>query len=135
MLIAAFARRAGLSIDTVRYYVRRGLLHPHSGTRGGRNPYQEFTTTDLDAAAIIRTGQALVLGLSEISAFLSSYRTGNLSRNDLVSFLTNQRARLLARSAELGQLADFLTAKIAWIEAGETGEQPLLDDYRKESER
>ncbi len=31
MLIGEFARRAGLSQDTVRFYVRKGLLAPQSG--------------------------------------------------------------------------------------------------------
>ena len=42
MLISEFARRTALSVDTVRYYVRAGLMTPQQGTRGGRNPYQEF---------------------------------------------------------------------------------------------
>jgi MerR family transcriptional regulator, copper efflux regulator len=35
MLISEFARAAGLSRDTVRFYVRRGLLAPLAGNKGG----------------------------------------------------------------------------------------------------
>jgi MerR family regulatory protein len=34
MLISEFARAAGLSRDTVRFYVRRGLLAPLAGNKG-----------------------------------------------------------------------------------------------------
>jgi DNA-binding transcriptional MerR regulator len=33
MLISVFARAAGLSVDTVNFYVRRGLLAPRPAAR------------------------------------------------------------------------------------------------------
>jgi MerR family transcriptional regulator, copper efflux regulator len=35
MLISEFTRATGLSRDTVRFYVRRGLLAPLAGNKGG----------------------------------------------------------------------------------------------------
>jgi hypothetical protein len=40
MLISEFARKTGLTTDTVRFYVRRGLLTPETNGKGGRNPYR-----------------------------------------------------------------------------------------------
>jgi MerR family transcriptional regulator, copper efflux regulator len=127
VLIARFAQRTGLSVDTVRYYVRRGLLHPAAGTRGGRNPYQEFTDADLDDAAIIRNGQALGLKLDEISTFLSDYRSGKLGGEDLVIFLEKQRDRLMAKVKQLNGLIAYLDAKIAWVKGGQVGELPQVE--------
>ncbi len=43
MLISEFARATGLSRDTVRFYVRLGLLQTQATEkRGGRRPYQVF---------------------------------------------------------------------------------------------
>lgn len=129
MLIAAFADRAGMSVDTVRYYVRRGLLRPSTGARGGRNPYQVFTDVDLDTATIIRTCQALGLSLREIAAFLSDYREGRLDDASLIDYLREQQERLRRKAAELLRLTHFLDAKIGWIEEGKCGTIPSVGDF------
>src|SRR5258708_27567644 len=67
MLISEFARRAGLTTDTVRFYVRRGLITPERNGKG-RNPYQVFTADHVRAAKIIRTAQSLGMSLKEIAA-------------------------------------------------------------------
>jgi hypothetical protein len=43
MLIFEFARKTGLTTDTVRFQVRRRLPTPETNGKGGRNPYQVFT--------------------------------------------------------------------------------------------
>ena len=59
MLISEFARAAGLSRDTVHFYVRRGLLTPLAGNKGGSNPYQVFTNEHVQMARTIRMAQSL----------------------------------------------------------------------------
>ena len=129
MLIAAFAKRAGMSVDTVRFYVRRGLLEPSTGTRGGRNPYQIFSDADVDAAMVIQTCQALGLSLREIAAFLARFRTGRLSDDALIAYLRSQQCRLRDKVAELGRLVRFLDAKIDWVAAGKAGAMPIVGDF------
>lgn len=129
MLIGAFAKRAGMSVDTVRYYVRRDLLRPATGTRGGRNPYQLFGAADLEAAAVIRTCQALGLRLGDIAAFLEDYRGGRLSDDVLVAYLRRQQERLRGKAAALERLTAFLDAKIDWIRAGKRGATPHVGDF------
>src|ERR1700716_4316979 len=63
MLISEFARKTGLTIDAVRFYVRRGLLTPETNGKGGRNPYQVFTAEHVRAAKFICTAQSLGLSL------------------------------------------------------------------------
>jgi MerR family copper efflux transcriptional regulator len=72
MLISEFARATGLTRDTVRFYVRRGLLTPATNAKGGRHPYQSFTAADVQAAKIIRSAQSLGMSLKEIAASRSS---------------------------------------------------------------
>jgi MerR family transcriptional regulator, copper efflux regulator len=129
MLISAFARRSGMTVDTVRYYMRRGLLKPEAGRSGGRNPYQEFSQGDLDAAGIIRTGQALGLDLKTIGAFIEDYQSGQLDNKRLAATLSEQRDRLRQRANELENLARFLGAKIAWVEKGRQGPPPELHEF------
>ena len=79
MLISEFARRAELSTDTVRFYVRKGLLAPGTGMKGGSNPYQIFSDQDLEAARMIRMAQGLGFSLREIAALAAEYNAGRMT--------------------------------------------------------
>lgn len=128
MLMSDFARATGLAPDTVRFYVRRGLLWPATGAKGGRNPYQVFGDDDVRAAAMIRLGQALGLSLKEIAALFADHRAGRIDRDGLATIMSGQRDRLRAKAAELSRLADYLDAKLAWMASGEEGLEPSLAD-------
>jgi DNA-binding transcriptional MerR regulator len=67
MLICELARETGLTTDTVRFYVRRGLLTPETNGKGGRNPYQVFTAEHV-RAKLICTAQSLGLSLKDLAA-------------------------------------------------------------------
>jgi MerR family copper efflux transcriptional regulator len=124
MLISDFSRRAGLPTDTVRYYVRLGLLRPETSGKGGANPYQMFTAEHLLAARIIRTAQALGMSLKEISAISRERRAGGMTRDRSVQVLRAQLDRLEVRAAELAAMKGYLLAKIDWLNGGETGPPP-----------
>ncbi len=110
-MISTFARESGLSVDTVRFYVRRELLHPEIGQKGGSRPYQMFSTANLEKARSIRIGQALGLSLEEISSLLKVQALDNNSK--LLAFLADQRGRLARKVADLQKLVSFLDARMA----------------------
>ncbi len=126
MLIAQFARRAGMSVDTVRYYVRLGLLRPDSSDMGGSRPYQVFTAEHLLAARIIRTAQSLGMSLKEVSAISQERRSGGMTKDRSIQVLRAQLDRLAAKATELAALKAYLEAKIEWLAGGEKGPPPDL---------
>ncbi len=67
MLISEFAIAAGLSRDTIRFYVRLSLLQSQTTAKGGRRPYQLFSAEGVQAARIIRIPQSLGMSLKKIS--------------------------------------------------------------------
>jgi DNA-binding transcriptional MerR regulator len=79
MLISEFARATGLSRDTVRFYVRRGLLVPLAGNKGGSNPYQVFTSEHVQMARTIRMAQSLGFSLREIAALNVEYQAKRMT--------------------------------------------------------
>ena len=127
MLITAFAKHVGLSVDTVRFYVRRGLLTPSTGMQGVRHPYMLFSEAETETAVVIQTCQSLGLTLNEIKAFLKDF--DRYSNKDLVAYLRRQQARLHEKAAELNGLTHFLEAKIAWIEGGKVGVMPEMKAF------
>ena len=120
MLISEFARRTALSADTVRYYVRAGLISPQQGAKGGRNPYQEFSETDIRVADVVRFGQALGMSLKEIAAVLHA------GQESQIELLEQRRDDLRERGEELLRLSLYLDKKIEWIKAGSQGNPPEL---------
>lgn len=124
MLIGEFAQRAGLSQDTVRFYVRKGLLRPQTGSRGGRNPYQEFTERDLQTARIVRFGQSLGMSLKELTAINDEMVQDGLSDERAVMLMQEQIDRLAGKASEINTLIQYLWAKCQWIQSGKEGPEP-----------
>jgi MerR family transcriptional regulator, copper efflux regulator len=126
MLISEFVRRTGFARETVRYYVRFGLLQPQTTQKGGRHPYLQFTEDDVRSADVIRVGQALGLSLREIGELRKARRSGDLPRGKRIALMKEQLARLEAKAAELERLKTYVRAKIAWQQGGEKGDEPVL---------
>lgn len=66
--IGALAAAAGVGVETVRYYQRRGLLHPPTNRRGAFRVYGEG---ELARLRFIRRAQALGFSLDEIAALMA----------------------------------------------------------------
>ncbi|HEX2816163.1 MAG TPA: MerR family transcriptional regulator [Phenylobacterium sp.] len=131
MLISEFARRAGLTPDAVRFYVRLGLLRPEASAKGGARPYQVFTAEHLQAAMIIRTAQSLGMSLKEIAAISHERRAGRMTRERSVEVLSAQFDRLERKAAELVAMKSYLQAKVAWLKGGEKGPPPNFGAFAK----
>ena len=126
MLISEFCRRTGIARETVRFYVRLGLLHPEQSSKGGRNPYLTFDEEDVRSAEVVRVGQAIGLSLKEIAALREKRRSGKLSSQDSIDLMKAQLAKLDAKAIEIDQLRSYVRAKIEWQEKGEKGPAPQL---------
>lgn len=131
MLISQFASVTGLTCDTVRFYVRLGLLRPGTGAKGGRRAYQVFTQDDVRAARLIRLSQGAGLSLKEVASLAGERRAGRMTVERRIAVVSAQIDRLDARTAELTLMADYLRRKRDWLAGGEQGAEPepafLLD--------
>src|SRR5262249_46868409 len=67
--IGEVALRAGVSIDTVRYYERRRLLPPAARTEGG---FRLFTPDAVERVWFIKQAQELGFSLDEIGELLAT---------------------------------------------------------------
>jgi len=130
MLISEFARAADLPVDTIRFYITKGLLKPERSAKGGSNPYQVFRKEDVTAARMIRLQQTLGYSLSEILELNEEYRAGEHSPERTIEVLQLQIARLEERKAALDRALSFLRGKVDWIKAGKPEGAPRLEDYQ-----
>lgn len=131
MLISEFAQITGLTRDTVRFYMRLGLLRPTTTSKGGRNPYHFFSDEDVQTAEIIRSSQTLGMSLKEIAAINAERHEGRITRERTVEILNRQLAELAAKAVELASMRRFLRDKIDWVAGDQQGPRPDFRTYIK----
>ena len=94
--IGALARSAAVSVETIRYYERRGLLEqPERG-----DGYRQYTDGDVQRLAFIRRAKDLGFTLTEIRELL-----GAAACNSSAAILDAARARLAQVEAQAAHLA------------------------------
>ena len=74
--IAAAAKAAGVNVQTLHYYERRGILSP---ARSGSGGYRAYVASDVVLVRAIKRAQALGFSLTEIEELLGIGR-GNRKR-------------------------------------------------------
>ena len=103
------AARTGLSLDTLRYYEREGLIGPVSRTVGGHRAY---TDDDLFWVGLIGCLRDAGLGIADLREFTTLLRGGG--SGDRVAFLTEHRAELQRRAEQLRTAIGVHDEKIAY---------------------
>lgn len=129
MLIKEFSRATGLPVDTIRFYIRKGLIKPEVGSKGGSNPYQIFTAEHVQAAKIIRVSQALGFPLKGIGATIAEYMKGDMPLDQSIGIVREQLAKMERKAEELAAVVLYMRAKLAWMEAGGEGDGPDFNDF------
>ena len=112
--IGAVARAAGVGIDTVRYYERRGLLRP-----AGRLPsgYRLYTESAIARIRLARQLQGLGMTLEEVADTLRAHDEGGGCASERWR-LAAARDRVAAEMARLAATRDELDAVLASCVAG-----------------
>jgi len=108
MGIGTLAKRAGVKIDTVRYYERSGLLAPRTRLASG---YRRYTDLELARLRFIRRSQMLGFKLKEVRELLALS-----AQRDVARVRRSAQAKLAdveARIAALEKVREGLTTLIA----------------------
>lgn len=122
MGIGALARRAGVGIDTVRYYEREGLLKPMQRLASG---YRRYSQHEVSRLRFIRKAQGLGFSLREIRELLALS-----SHRDVARVRAKATARLADVEQRIAELQRVRTALTELIEAcpghGRAEDCPIL---------
>lgn len=118
MKIGELARLADVTIDTVRFYERRGVLPPAPRRPSG---YREYDDAAAERIRFARQMQSVGLTLDEIIDALAAHDTGRATCASERWRLDNALDRVDARMAELKALRrEILAARVA-CERGRCG--------------
>jgi len=115
LTIGGLAAAAGVNIETIRYYERRGLLSPPRRTSSG---YRQFDADDVWRLAFIRRAKELGFTLAEVADLLGADRS-------VLDVLAAAQAKLVAVDSQIDQLRrqrQQLAQLVATCQAGDAGD-------------
>ena len=119
----AAAKRYGISVDTIRYYERIGLIPPVPRTRGGLRDYGEESCGWIQLMKCMRAAGVQIEALIE---YVDLFQQGDATLDARKALLVEQRDQLVSRMAEMQASLDLLNQKIDRYEQGMmTAEQQL----------
>ena len=126
--IGALAKRAGVSIDTVRYYEKTGLLAPQARRPSG---YRRYSDLQLSRLRFIRRAQNLGFTLKDIRELLglSSQRDVARVKRAAEKKLTEVEEKILALQRVRAGLAELVAACPGH---GKANECPILNALAEE---
>jgi DNA-binding transcriptional MerR regulator len=120
--IGTLAKRAGVGIDTVRYYERNGLLSPRTRLASG---YRRYGELELSRLRFIRRAQALGFTLKEIQDLLAISAQKDVKRVKRAA--QTKLADVEERIAALERVRDGLSTLIAACPGhGRAADCPIL---------
>ena len=130
--IGKVARQAGVNIQTVRYYERRGLLLPNGRRDSG---YRLYGDDAVKKIRFIKNAQALGFSLDEIARLLS-LRVGRKVQCGKVKKQAEARLRVVREKiAGLRAMEQVLNRLVRTCEARvTTGQCPILESLEESEE-
>jgi DNA-binding transcriptional MerR regulator len=110
LTIAEAARRTGLSVHTLRYYERAGLVVTAvDRTAGGRRRYHQL---DLDWIAVCTKLRATGMPIRTIRRYAELVAAGHGNEQERLALMEAHRAHVTARIAELQENLRLIDHKI-----------------------
>jgi Cd(II)/Pb(II)-responsive transcriptional regulator len=115
MRIGELARKAGVDVQTVRFYEREGLLDAPVRTGSG---YRAYGEEDLERLHFVRHCRSLDMPLAEIRRLIELSRERTVSCDEVNTLVRTHLARVQAKRRSLEALEKQLAALNAQCESG-----------------
>ncbi|NIR43469.1 MAG: heavy metal-responsive transcriptional regulator [Gammaproteobacteria bacterium] len=130
--IGDIARLSGLSVDTLRYYEKTGVLPPVARTTGGTRLYTE---RDLGRVRFIRRAQAMGFSLAEIGQLLRMRDNPAGARAEVRTLTRERLAEVESRLEQLEFLRDELRLLVNLCTDADGGPCPIIEGLEEGLER
>ncbi|KKJ76178.1 hypothetical protein WH95_14460 [Kiloniella litopenaei] len=109
MYIGELSAQSGLSIDTLRYYEKIGLIPDTNRDHGGRRVYQPSIT---DWISFLKKLRATGMGVKDMARYAALREVGPQTANQRREMLEERREIVKNKIAELSDCLDLLNHKI-----------------------
>ena len=124
MWISEAADQAGVNVQTLRYYERRGLLPEPARRASG---YREFADDAVRIVRFIKRAQDLVFSLDEIEELLRLRRSASRSRQRIRGVAERRIRQIEEKIAELERMGAALRTLVHSCHKGDALECPIID--------
>ncbi|MEO1328147.1 MAG: MerR family transcriptional regulator [Pseudomonadota bacterium] len=114
MRIGDFSTRTGLSIDTLRYYERIGLMPPPARDGGGSRQYSD---DHLRWAEFLDVLKSTGMGVRDMARYCALRADGAASIGERLAMLRGHLDRVRAERRRLAQVETLLSEKITTFQA------------------
>jgi MerR family copper efflux transcriptional regulator len=132
MKISELAHQTGLSIDTIRFYEKRGLLDDSHFSRGS-NRYRDYSDVAVDRLLLIKQGQAAGLTLTEIARSIRAWESNQLTPQEKEDFFLQKMDEIDARISSLELIKVYIREKLKMVQ-GIKGDCDPADDMEYSDE-
>jgi DNA-binding transcriptional MerR regulator len=109
MKIAEVSEQFGMSVDTLRYYERVGLIPPVNRNESGIRDYNEL---DLRRVDFIKCMRSAGLPVEVLTEYVALVQQGDSTIEARKEILKEQRALLATRMEEMKKTLDILDHKL-----------------------
>ena len=124
MRISEAADEAGVNVQTLRYYERRGLLPKPPRRASG---YREFPEDSVRLVRFIKRAQELGFSLDEVETLLKLRRQSGRNRKQVRALASQRIQHIDQKIAELGRMRSALERLIHSCHEGGTLECPIIE--------
>jgi DNA-binding transcriptional MerR regulator len=114
MRISELSQRSGLSVDTLRFYEKWGLINDaHFRRQGGG--YRDYNEEALERLRLIKGTQAAGFTLTEIAMLFDRWESNQLTDAEIAARLREKCNQVAAKIEELQQVQRYLEDKICTV--------------------
>ena len=100
MRIGELAKKSGLSIDTIRFYEKKGLIDVELFSRKSNN-YRDYSEDSLERLMLIQQAKRLGFTLAEIQQWIRDFESDQLTADEKQSILGQKLAQIDNQIEEL----------------------------------
>jgi len=118
MKISELAAETGFSVDTIRFYEKKGLLTDKHIERRPNN-YRHYTEAAVSRLRLIGWGKLLGFTLAEIESLIDQWESEAITDIDKDRLLCEKLAEVEARIQELNQLRTYIKSKLVLVRTGD----------------
>ena len=124
MKILEAAKRAGLTVKTVRYYANIGMVTPHQDPATG---YRDYSEEDIAKLQFVGKARRFDFSVEECRELLGLYEDRNRPSREVKALTLKKVAEIDARLNELQSLKDELSGLASACDGDHRPNCPILE--------
>ena len=124
MKILEAAKRAGLTVKTVRYYANIGMVTPHQDPATG---YRDYSEEDIAKLQFVGKARRFDFSVEECRELLGLYEDRNRPSREVKALTLKKVAEIDARLNELQSLKDELSGLASACDGDNRPNCPILN--------